>query len=444
MALREFGRFKEALGDADRAVALEPTSAMAYNGRAIIHNDLGQYDAAVADYRKALDLAPGFVEAMNNLGNVLHDLGRFDEAIGQLDKALAMRPGYPEAHNNRGLALQELGRFDEALADYDTAIARRPGFAEACKRRGSLKLLRGDFAGGWADYDASVHAARARLRANGQAQGIPAWEGQSLQDKSILLSEPNGLGDTLHYWRFVPMLMAMGARVGFHGPASLLRLLGSSSWQVPLLSGPMPANGFDYRCELWSLPRLLRTTLDSIPVGVPYLFAETDRVARWAPLLAADAINIGICWQGNPARKIDARRSIPLAAFAPLAQVPDVRLVSLQKTHGLEQLAQLPDGMQVILPDADFDAGPDAFVDTAALMQGLDLVVTSDTAIAHLAGALGQPVWVGLQWMPEWRWMLDRDDSPWYPTMRLFRQRARGDWRSVFEAMQAALRLGER
>lgn len=439
MALREFGRFEEALQDAERAVSLEPRSAMAHNARAIVLNDLGQYDAAVAGYHKALEFAPGFVEAMNNLGNALHDLGRFEDAIHRFGQALALRPGYPEAHNNRGLALQELGRFDDALADYDAAIARRPAFAEARKRRGALHLLRGDFAAGWDDYDANVQAAQARLHANRQAQGIPAWEGQSLQGKSVLLSEPNGLGDTLQYWRFVPNLVAMGARVAFHGPARMFRLLQGSPWQVPLLAGAMPTEGFDYRCELWSVPRLLRTTLDTIPRGVPYLSAERARLARWRQLLSGEAFNIGICWQGNPARKIDARRSIPLAAFAPLAQVPRVRLISLQTTHGLDQLARLPDGMQVVVPDADFDAGPDAFADTAALMQGLDLIVTSDTAIAHLAGALARPVWVGLQWMPEWRWMLGRSDSPWYPTMQLFRQRSPGEWTHVFDAMRAAL-----
>jgi len=443
MAQREFGRFEDALRDAQRAVALDPASPLALNGRGIVHNDLGRYQAAADDYRQALQRAPGFIEAHNNLGNALHDMGRFEQAIAQLDRALALRPGYAEAHSNRALSLQELGHLDEAQAAFDRAIAARPGFAEACKRRGALKLLRGDFEGGWADYDASVDAAQARKRANGEAPGVPLWNGEPLSGRSILLSEPNGLGDTFQYWRYVPALLAMGARVAYHGPSSLFRLLRSSPWQIPMLASAADGEAFDVRCELWSLPRLLRTTPDTIPSGIPYLASEHGRVKHWSTLVASGSISIGICWQGNPARKIDARRSIPLAAFAPLARIPGVRLISLQRTHGLEQLQGLPEGMQVTVPGVGFDDGPDAFVDTAGLMQGLDLVITSDTSIAHLAGALGRPVWVGLQWMPEWRWMLERSDSPWYPTMRLFRQTVRGDWASVFEAMAAALREGE-
>ncbi len=443
MALREFGRFEEALRDADRAVTLDPESPLTLNGRGIIHNDLGQCAAAVADYGQALQRAPKFVEARNNLGNALHDLGRFAEAIGHLDQAIALRPGYADAHSNRALALQELGRLDEAAASFDRALAARPAFAEASKRRGSLKLLRGDFAGGWKDLDASVQAAQARHRANGQAATIPLWSGEPLRDRSILLSEPNGLGDTLQYWRFVPALLAMGARVAFSGSPRMFPLLRSSPWQIPLLPEYEDVDGFDFRSELWSLPRLLRTSVESIPADVPYLTADPGRVARWRGLLSADSINVGICWQGNPGRKIDARRSIPLAEFAPLARVPGVRLISLQKVHGLQQIDDVAGVMQVVVPDAGFDADAGAFLDTAALMQGLDLVVTSDTAIAHLAGALARPTWVALQWMPEWRWMLERHDSPWYPTMRLFRQSARGDWAGVFAAMHAALRNGK-
>ncbi|MDQ3161115.1 MAG: tetratricopeptide repeat protein, partial [Pseudomonadota bacterium] len=382
MALREFGRFEEALRDAERAVALDPASPLALNGRGIVHNDLGRYQAAADDYRHALQRAPGFAEARNNLGNALHDLGHFDEAVRELDQALALRPDYADAHSNRALALQELGRLDESLAAFDRAITARQAFAEASKRRGALKLLRGDFLGGWTDYDASVHAAQARKISNGESAGIPLWAGEPLQGRSILLSEPNGLGDMLQYWRFVPMLLAMGARVAFHGAPRMFELLRSSPWQVPMLASPGEAGSFDFRNELWSLPRLLRSTPATIPTEIPYLADEKGRLARWPALLAKDCINIGVCWQGNPARKIDARRSIPLAAFAPLARVPGVRLISVQKSHGLDQLRELPGGMQVVVPGDGFDDGPNAFLDTAALMQGLDLVVTSDTAIA--------------------------------------------------------------
>lgn len=433
MALRHFNKFDDALRDATRALELDAGSALAHNAHGIVLNDLGLYDEAIAAYRKALALAPGFAEAHNNLGNALHDAGRFDDALAALDQAIALRPQYAEALSNRGLALHEMQRFDDALEAFDTAIAARPDYAEAWKRRASLRLLQGDYAQGWADYDASLAQARRH------SAGIPWWSGESLQGKSILLEEPNGIGDALQFWRFIPLLQAMGADVAFQGRPSLFKLLRSSPWTVRMLADVPQDAPFDYRCPLWSLPRLLRTTLDTIPGGVPYFAAEPERVARWASLLPAGTFNIGIAWQGNPARKVDAGRSVPLRAFAPLAAVPGVRLVSLQRTHGLEQLRDLPHGMSVIDPGEGFDVGADAFVDTAALMQSLDLVIASDSAVAHLSGALGRPTWVALKHVPEWRWMLRRDDSPWYPTMRLFRQATRGDWDGVFSAMREAL-----
>jgi len=442
MALREFGRFREALRDAEQAVALQPDSPLVHNGRGVLRDDLGDAEAAIEDFRVALRLAPGFAEARNNLGNALHALGRYQEALVEFDAAIAARPGYPEALGNRGLALHELGRFDEAMAAYDAALRGQPGAAETRKRRAMLHLLRGDFAAGWQDYDHAVAASRARQRANGQAPVPRGWEGQPLQGRSILVSEPNGLGDLLQYWRFIPVLQAMGARVGCAGPASMRRLLEGSPWRVDWVE-PADAAGFDFQTHLWSVPRLLRIDADAIPAPVPYLRSEPAAEARWAGLVEHGCINIGINWQGKPGRRIDAGRSIPLAAFLPLARVPGVRLVSLQRKVGLEQLKALPEGMEVVDPGSGFDAGGDAFVDTAALMASLDLVVSSDSAVAHLAGAMGRPTWLAIKAVPEWRWMLGRDHTPWYPTMRLFRQPRAGDWDSVFAAMAQALRAGD-
>jgi hypothetical protein len=398
---------------------------------------MGRYEQALQDYRQAIALDPGFANAHNNLGNVLYDLGRMDEALLQLQRAIELQPGFPEAYGNRGLVLQDTRRFDAALEAYDTAIAHRQTYAEAYKRRATLRLLQGDYRRGWEDYETSL--LHARRHADGPLQDIAYWAGQPLRGKSILLSEPSGLGDTIQFWRFLPQIAAMGARISFLGLERMFRLLRSSPWAVRMLSERPAGEAFDYRCELWSLPRLLRTGLDDIPDAVPYLAADPDATARWSQWLGAGHFNIGVCWQGNPDRKIDAGRSIPLAAFAPLARVPGVRLVSLQKNFGLEQLDRLPAGMTVLDPGPEFDAGSDAFIDSAGLMQALDLVVTSDTSLAHLAGALGRPTWVGIKYAPEWRWLLDRPDSPWYPTLRLFRQPRQGDWAGVFDAMADAL-----
>ncbi len=438
LAQRQLGRFREALQDADEAIGLDAGSAKAFDCRGVVLNDMGRYDEALLDYRKAIALDPGFAQVHNNMGNVLYDLGRMDEALASLQRALELRPAFPEAHSNLGLVLQDSKQFEAARAAYDKAIAIRPTYAEAYKRRATLQLLQGDYRNGWADYETSFH--QARQRNPGPLHDIASWQGQSLQGKSILLSERSGLGDTIQFWRFMPVLVAMGAKVSFLGSERMFRLLRSSPWPVRLLSARPLGEGFDYRCELWSLLHQLDIGLHDIPDDIPYLSAEPEAMARWASLLPADRFNIGISWQGNPGRKIDAGRSIPLRAFRPLADIPGVQLVSLQKNHGLEQLQQLPPGMSVVDPGLEFDAGADAFIDTAAMMAGLDLVISSDTAVVHLAGALGRPTWIGLKWMPEWRWLLDRTDSPWYPTLRLFRQASPGDWDGVFEAMAMQLR----
>lgn len=442
LAQRQLGRFREALQDADEAIRLDAGSAKAFDCRGVVLNDMGRYDEALLDYRKAIALDPSFAQAHNNMGNVLYDLGRMDDALASLQRAIELRPAFPEAHSNLGLVLQDSRRFEAARAAYDKAIAIRPAYAEAYKRRATLQLLQGDYRNGWTDYETSFH--QARQRNPGPLQDIAPWQGQSLQGKSILLSERSGLGDTIQFWRFMPVLVAMGAKVSFLGSGRMFRLLRSSPWPVRLLPARPPGEVFDYRCELWSLPHQLGIGLPEIASAIaddiPYLSAEPDAMARWASLLPANRFNIGISWQGNPSRKIDAGRSIPLQAFRPLADTPGVQLVSLQKNHGLEQLQQLPAGMSVVDPGPEFDAGADAFIDTAGMMAGLDLVISSDTAVVHLAGALGRPTWVGLKWMPEWRWLLDRTDSPWYPTLQLFRQATPGDWDGVFEAMARQLR----
>lgn len=432
--LRRLQRFDEALASCDQAVALQPGFAGAYNTRGIVFHERQRYERALADYDRAIALDAGFADAHNNRGNALHDLNRLDEALQAFETAIALRPGFAEAINNRGMVRQDLRLLTAARSDYDQALALRPDYPEAFKRRATLHLLQSDYDAGWRDYEASAPACQAAA-----APGVPVWQGEPLAGKSILLSEPNGLGDTLQFLRYIPLLLAQGASVAFLGPRTVFRLLAPALPQVRFLEALGPGDRFDYQRTLWGLPFVFASRIDTIPGGVPYVFPEAERVRTWSRLLEPAAINIGISWQGNPARKIDVSRSIPLAEFAPVAQVPGVRLISLQKHAGLEQLARLPAGMVVHTPPEGFDDGPDAFVDTAALMMGLDLVIACDTSANHLAGALGRPAWAALKFVPEWRWGLDRSDSPWYPSLRLFRQAAPGDWHSVFTAMAAAL-----
>jgi hypothetical protein len=262
--------------------------------------------------------------------------------------------------------------------------------------------------------------------------GKPRWRGEKLEGRTLLIHAEQGLGDTIQFCRYP---FPTDGKVVFEAQPRIARLMGTRpDATIVRVGDPLPP--FDLTCPLMALPAIHATTEATIPANVPYLSAEPDAVARWRERVGDQGFRVGIAWQGNPARREDAGRSIRLEHFLPLTSLPGVRLISLQKDVGAEQLAQ---GMAVESLGADFDSGPDGFIDTAAAMMNLDLVISSDTAIPHLAGALGRPVWVALRAVPDWRFMLERTDSPWYPTMRLFRQRHRDEWRPVFAAIKDAL-----
>ena len=264
---------------------------------------------------------------------------------------------------------------------------------------------------------------------------FPRWHGEPGQGRTLLVWPEQGLGDIIQFVRYLPLLRQRGWQVIFEVPSLLARLLDGLDGVAAVPYGdPLPP--FDAQCPLLSLPLGFGTTLETIPASVPYVYAEPERRAFWRQRLPKDGFRIGIVWQGSPIHSNDRHRSIPLKQFAPLSAIPGVRLVGLQKNHGLDQLAGLPEGMTVQTLGAEYDEG--GFPDTAALIMELDLIVSADTSVAHLAGALGRPVWVALPMVPDWRWLLNRADSPWYPSMRLFRQPERGDWDSVFHEIALA------
>jgi hypothetical protein len=295
----------------------------------------------------------------------------------------------------------------------------------------------GDFLAGWAGYERRWNVKGAPLRKLDASHR--EWKGEDIQGKRVIVYEEQGLGDVIQFSRFLTRLSLLGASVTFLVRASLHRLLQPFTSTIRLADTPPLGESFDFQCALLSLPAVLGTTLDAIPAAVPYLIPEAPLVAGWRQRLGDHGLKIGICWQGSPFAKVDNGygRSVPLRCFRPIAIAPGVRLISLQKNHGLEQLSGLPAGMRIENLGAEFDSGRDAFIDTAAVMSCLDLIVTSDTSVAHLAGALGRPVWVVLKHAPEWRWLLDRSDSPWYPTMKLYRQDVGDDWDEVFERVAA-------
>lgn len=432
------GRHDEGLEKIQSALKLNPTSAAALSNLGRVLAGLGRFEEALAHYDKALAVQPDHPEALNNRGIALRELGRPADAIASYNRALAVRPRYAEALNNRGAALQDLKRFEEARASYDMAIAVRPDYASALNNRGLVALLLGDFAAGWTDHEHRWGRAGAPPRR--LIAGYPVWQGQDLRRQRIIVYEEQGLGDIIQFSRFLPLLGALGAEITFLVRPSMQRLLRSLAATVQFCDMPPSGQAFDYQIALMSLPWGFGVTPTTVPAEIPYLRPEEPLLAKWRQRIGDSGLRIGICWQGNPSAKVDFGRSIPLRCFRPLAAVDGARLISLQRTHGLEQLSALPAEMKVETLGADVDDGPDAFVDTAAITANLDLVITSDTSIAHLAGALGRPVWVVLRHVPDWRWMLDRADSPWYPTARLFRQLQPGDWGEVFERVAAAVR----
>ena len=438
--LRALKRPSDAIAAYDHAIALNPADADGFYGRGVVLQELERPLDAIAAYNHAIALNPQFAAALNNRGNVLKDVERFDEALESYDAAIAASPALAEAWYNRGIVLLELKRPNDALASYDRAIALRPNYPEALAARGMCKLAMGDFATGWRDYESRWRVpAHPALHAPTDA---PLWSGEDLGDRSILVCSERGLGDVIQFCRLVPLLVARGARVTFLVPPTLQRIFADLPRTVRVTSAVAGSDRFDFHCALMSLPYRLGVVPADNPLPIPYLAIDTDRAARWKSRIGGDGFKIGICWRGaawQGGASITGR-AIPLGAFEALPQIEGVRLISLQKEHGVEQLATLPAGMTVETLGEDFDAGGDAFVDTIAVMESLDLVVTCDTSIAHVAGARGRPVWIALQYAPEWRWTLEGESSPWYPTARLFCQKVRGDWAGVFADMAAELK----
>ena len=407
--------------------------ARQYNERAIALAKQGNLEEATALFREAVRLWPDFAEAHNNLGLALREQGQLAAAVAQYQQALRLKPNYVNAHYNLGNALQAQGQLAAAVAQYQEALRLQPDYAEAHWNRGLTWLLAGDFEQGWPEYEWRWRTKQ--MRGFRPSFPQPLWDGSSLSGKTILLWAEQGLGDTLQFVRYAPLVKQQGGTVLLLCPDELGRILQTCVGIDHLVTGDSPLPPFDVQVPLMSLPGILKTTLATVPASIPYLFADAALRQRWQEKLAHYAeFKIGIVWQGNPrfsqpeCRVADQRRSMALAQFEPVARLPGVRLFSLQKGYGTEQLT----GRKAEWGIVDLGEKISDFMDTAAVMMNLDLIISVDTAPLHLAGALGLPVWALLRFAGCWRWLLDREDSPWYPTMRLFRQKHWGDWDEVF------------
>jgi tetratricopeptide (TPR) repeat protein len=433
LTLSRLALYEEAAEAQAKALAIDPDLAEAYANLAGCQAELGLAEAALTSSQRAIALKPALAVAHAGLGNALLEQDRLEEAEAAFAEALRLNPQLPQAHSNMGLVRFRQGRLEVAEAAYRRAVALRPEVWESRHNLGILLLERGQFEEGWREFEWRLQAAAEKRRE--QAITVRRWAGEDLAGKTILAYAEQGLGDMIQCARFLPELSARGARVVLWAPGSLRRLLSGVADAFVAEGEPEPPA--DLGVPLFSLPRLLGVTLERLPGSMPYLTADPDLATRWKARLEAigPGPRVGVVWSGNATAKVDRGRSFPLRDLEPLAEAIGAPLISLQRTFGLGQLDDLPEAMSIISLGADYDAGD--FAETAAVIANLDLVISCDTAVGHLAGALGRPAWLALNARSEWRWLHDRADSPWYPSLRLYRQPGRGDWRGVFKQMAA-------
>jgi tetratricopeptide (TPR) repeat protein len=420
-----------------QAIALNPDHPVLRHNLARIRIEQERYAEALALCDEAIARQADFAAAHESRVVALLKLERYAEAYAAGERLITLAPGVLAGHLGQATAATQLCRPLEAKAAYERALAIRPNDPDVNLHYALTLLKLGDLGAGFRHFEHRLGAAGAARVHTG---GRPLWlGGPGPKPRSLLVPGEFFLGDTLHFARYARVAEAAGMRVSLAAPARLHRLLRSLGPTVRIVGEDEAPADCDAYCPLMSLPLAFGTTLETVPADVPYLRAEPERVAAWTDRVGSGGFRIGVCWEGSRRDRVPSGpREFPPAALTPLARLRGVRLISLQGPEG----AGAPPGLTPDLPIetlAGLDAGPDAFVDTAAVMQTLDLVISCDTAVAHLAGALGRPVWVALPYDAEWRWLLDRADSPWYPTLRLFRQPEPGDWTAVFAAMRDAL-----
>jgi tetratricopeptide (TPR) repeat protein len=436
-ALQDLGQLDDAVASHRQAIALGPDSALAACNLGVALRAQGRFADAAAAFRQALALQPDYDNALANLGAVLLDQGDAAAALEACRRAVAVNPRFVIGLCNLGATYKALNRLDEAEAAYRHALALRPDFPEGHFSLAQILLLKGNLPAAWPEYEWRWKLAEySWLKALHGEFAQPRWTGEALHGKTVLIYAEQGLGDTLQFVRFLPAIAERGGHVVLAAQAPLVKLCSSlpGVTVMPLDRQKLPQ--FDVHLPLLSLPYVLGASLDTLPAHIPYLRADPALVERWRLRIGRSGLKVGLVWAGNPSQRGDRFRSPRLRAMAPLFAVPGVDFVALQLGAGREDIAANP------LPPNVVDLGPEIgdFADTAAIMASLDLVVTSCTAPLHLAGALGVPVWGAIPFAPHFFWLLDRSDSPWYPTLRLYRQERPGqDWSGVVGHIAADL-----
>ncbi|WP_136524498.1 tetratricopeptide repeat protein [Geomonas ferrireducens] len=433
LALKAQGALDEALHALKRAVAAAPDYLAARHNLGELYHETGALERAEETFRAILASDPGYLPSWNALGITLQIQGRLEEAVQCYRTALSRNPDYLHALNNLGSASRALGHLDEAIVCYRRVLELDPSYADARWNLSLVELQLGRYREGWPGYESRFEKVDPILRPQFSA---PAWDGSSLAGRTILLHAEQGFGDTFQFVRYAPLLAAQGGRVLVQcqgAPIAAVLATVPGVERVLLREDPLPR--FDCHASLMSLPFLCGTELATVPAHIPYLFADPLLVERWRPRIPVGGLRVGLVWAGRKSYKDDLKRSLSLPLFAPLAGVPGMSLCALQVGDGAEQAAHPPPGMAL----TDLGSSIRSFADTAAILAQLDLVISADTAVAHLAGGMGVPVWVLLPAACDWRWLMEREDSPWYPTARLFRQKRRGDWGEVLERVAREL-----
>lgn len=438
-ALFDKGRREEAIGAFEKALSIKPDNAQALFNLGNALREEGRFEEAVARYQQALALTPEHAEIHNNLGNVLALRGQewMEDALASFNRAIELKPGFAEAHTNLGNALISLGRPDEAKQCFERALTLKADCADTHLMLGMVHLLQGQYGAGWEEYE--WRWKNEKLQAASRQLGKPRWDGGDLGGRTLLIHAEQGLGDTFQFSRYIAMAVRCGGNVIFECQSSLRSLVQRSITGHTCIAKGEPLPPFDVHCPLLSLPRIFETTLENVPRDVPYLHADQANAKQWRDRLAAatDALKVGLVWAGNKDHKNDHNRSIALSKLAPLGELPGVAFFSLQKGEPAKQAQSAPAELHLI----DWTDELETFDQTAGLIENLDLVISVDTAVAHLTGALGKRAWTLLPHSPDWRWMIAREDSPWYPTMRLFRQPGVGEWDRVIQRIADELAL---
>ncbi len=432
--LMELGRYEEAYSCFSKVLTARSDDTDVLNNLGFVLMELGRYEESEEHLKRAILIKPDFAGTYNNLGLTLQAQGRLREAAAAFEKALSLKPSYADAYSNLGTVLKAQGLLEHALLQYEKAISLVPDFADAHFNKSIILLLTGRFNEGWTEYEwrLSMRGRHPRFFAQ------PRWDGTPLGEKTILVYDEQGYGDTFQFIRYLPLVKAKGGYIIFecHKEYYHNLLCGQKCIDKIIEWSQKPSVQFDVHIPLASLPKIFGTELSTIPADVPYISITPELVGKWKVRMNSDSyFKIGIVWAGSTGHKEDCARSCSLADFTYLTTVKKISLYSLQKGSRAEQSLNPPEGMNIV----DLHNELNDFTDTAAVIENLDLIISVDTAVAHLAGALAKPVWTLLPYVPDWRWLLEREDSPWYPTMRLFRQPEPGNWKAVMERVAGEL-----